>query len=157
MSTAANKPAVTFEVDTQLVRQLLAELESEQAALVVSDIDTIEVLIDKRLLLLQELSVTAQKRYDALAANGFEPNEKGMSNWLKKQSNPMLAKAWGDFQQLLLQAKEMNRLNGILISKHFNRNQQLLSQIQGNSTQTDTYSKHGQTKSQFYKRNAFSA
>ena len=157
MSPTSNKPAVTFEVDAQLVRQLLSELESEQAALVVADIDTIESLIDKRLILLQELSVTAKNRYDALAAHGYEPNEKGMTLWLKSQSNVALTNAWADFQKSLLQAKEMNRLNGVLISKHFNRNQQVLNQLQGNANTADTYSKHGQTKSQLYKRNAFSA
>jgi len=157
MGSYSAKPAITFEIDAQLVRQLLGELEREQAALVVSDIDTMETLIDKRLLLLQELSVTAKNRYDALAANGFEANEKGMTQWLKTQSNPALARAWSEFQSNLIQAKEMNRLNGVLISKHFNRNQQVLSQLQGNSATTDTYSKHGQANSQLLKRTTFSA
>lgn len=157
MSVLSAKPAVTFEIDAQLVRQLLVELENEQAALIVADIDTIESLIDKRLVLLQQLSVTAKSRYDALAAHGFEANEKGMLQWLNAQSNSSLKQAWSHFQQSLLHAKEMNRLNGVLINKHFNRNQQMLGQIQGNASQADMYSKHGQTKSQFYKRNALSA
>lgn len=157
MSLSPSKPAISFDADAQLVRQLLKELESEQSALVVADIDTIEALIDKRLILLQELSVTAKNRYDALAAHGFEPNEKGMSQWLSDQSNAPHMQAWTEFQKNLLQAKEMNRLNGVLISKHFNRNQQVLNQLQGNANATDTYSKHGQAKSQIYKRSAFSA
>lgn len=157
MSLTSSQPAITFEVDAQLVRQLLSELENEQAALVVADIDAIETLIDKRLILLQELSVTAKNRYDALAAQGYEPNEKGMTQWLKAQSSPAMTQAWADFQKNLLQAKEMNRLNGVLIGKYLNRNQQVLNQLQGNANGAETYSKHGQTKSQLYKRNAFSA
>lgn len=156
MSVLSAKPAVTFEMDAQLVRQLLVELEHEQAALIVANIDKIESLIDKRLVLLQQLSVTAKNRYDALAAHGFEANEKGMMDWLNKQSNSNLKQAWSHFQKSLLNAKEMNRLNGVLINKHFNRNQQLLGQIQGKSAQENMYGKHGQTKSQFYKRNVLS-
>lgn len=143
---------INFEQDAMLVNQLLTDLQKEQAALVVSDVHTIEQLIDKRLVLLQQLSVAAKNRYDALATNGYEPNEKGMAKWLMVQAKPMLNRAWDNFQKALVQAKEMNRLNGVLINKHFNRNQQMLSHLQGESVRTDTYGKNGQTKSQHYLR-----
>jgi flagellar biosynthesis protein FlgN len=157
MTISTAKPAITFEQDAQLVIRLLQDMQSEQAALVVSDIDAIETLIDSRLVLLQQLSVAAKQRYDALAAHGYEPNENGMSKWLKVQAKPVLNKAWQTFQKSLIQAKEMNRLNGILISKHFNRNQQVLSQLQSNNQNADIYGKNGQSKSQSYLRNPLSA
>jgi flagellar biosynthesis protein FlgN len=157
MMTPNAKSAITFEQDAQLVIQLLKDLQNEQAALVVSDIDTIETLIDKRLVLLQQLSIAAKYRYDALAAQGYEANENGMAKWLKVQAKPALDKAWVSFQKSLIQAKEMNRLNGVLISKHFNRNQQVLNQIKADPQSTDIYSKSGQSKSQSYLRNSLSA
>lgn len=154
-STAqASRSAITFEQDALLVNQLLTDLQKEQAALVVSDIDAIEQLIDKRLVLLQQLSVAAKSRYDALAQQGYEANEKGMAKWLKVQGKPILNRAWENFQKALVQAKEMNRLNGVLINKHFNRNQQLLGHLQGESMRMDTYGKNGQTKSQQYLRSS---
>jgi len=157
MNMSNSKSAITFEQDAQLVIQLLKELQNEQAALIVSDIDAIEAIIDSRLVLLQQLSVAAKYRYDALAAHGFEPNENGMAKWLKVQGKPTLNKAWQTFQKSLVQAKEMNRLNGILISKHLNRNQQVLGQLQSNNQQAEVYGKNGQSKSQSYLRNPLSA
>lgn len=154
-STAqASRSAITFEQDALLVNQLLTDLQKEQAALVVSDINAIEQLIDKRLVLLQQLSVAAKNRYDALAQQGYEANELGMAKWLKVQAKPILNRAWENFQKALVQAKEMNRLNGVLINKHFNRNQQLLGHLHGESVRTDTYGKNGQAKSQHYLRNS---
>jgi flagellar biosynthesis protein FlgN len=156
MSISTAKPAITFEKDAQLVGYLLTDLQKEQAALIASDIHAIEALVDKRLLLLQELSVAAKNRYDALAAHGFDASEKGMSDWLKVQAKPALTQAWRGFQKLLAQAKEMNRLNGILINRHAQRNQQILNQLQGDARKADIYSKNGQAKAQHYLRGALS-
>ncbi|OYZ08967.1 MAG: flagellar biosynthesis protein FlgN, partial [Methylophilales bacterium 16-45-7] len=97
-------------------------------------------------------SLAAKNRYDALAMQGYEANEKGMANWLKVQAKPILNRAWDNFQKALVQAKEMNRLNGVLINKHVNRNQQMLSHLQGESVRTDTYGKNGQSQSQHFLR-----
>ncbi len=156
MNTFAKTPIV-FEQDIQLVNQLLRDLQYEQEALVVADIDAIEKLIDQRLVLLQQLSVAAKNRYDALSAQGYEANEKGMSRWLDVQAKPALDIAWVSFQKSLVQAKEMNRLNGILINKHFNRNQQVLSHLQGDTSKAAMYGKNGQAKSQQYLRSSLSA
>lgn len=156
MSTST-KATIVFEQDTLLVNQLLLDLQYEQEALVVADINAIEKLIDQRLVLLQQLSVAAKNRYDALAAQGYEANEKGMAQWLDAQAKPALHLAWVSFQKSLVQAKEMNRLNGVLINKHFNRNQQVLAHLQGDTSKAAMYSKNGQAKSQLYLRNSFSA
>ncbi|MDX1914545.1 MAG: flagellar protein FlgN [Methylophilus sp.] len=156
MSQSTAKLTITFEQDAQLVTYLIADLQNEQSALIKSDIHAIEALVDKRLLLLQQLSMAAKNRYDALAANGFEANEKGMLDWLNVQAKPVLTNAWKSFQKSLAQAKEMNRLNGILISKHFNRNQQLLSHLQGDARKADIYGKNGQAKSQNFLRGPLS-
>lgn len=138
MQAKTPRSEINFEQDAMLVNQLLTDLQKEQSALVVSDVDAIEQLIDKRLVLLQQLSVAAKNRYDALAALGYEPNEKGMAQWLHAQAQPILNRTWDNFQKALVQAKELNRLNGVLINKHFNRNQQILNHLQGESVRTDT-------------------
>lgn len=145
--TSANhlSSQVSFEKDAALVSQLLNDLQSEQSALVSADLDAIEQMVDKRVELLQALGAAANSRYDALAAAGFEPNEQGMSAWLKKQSSTVLEQAWVSFQQKLVQAKELNRLNGILINKNFQRNQEKLDALNGKSAAPQFYGKNGQT------------
>jgi flagellar biosynthesis protein FlgN len=147
MLPTSNQP-ISFEQDSQLVTRLLEDLQFEQTALVKADVGRIESLLDKRLQLLQSLSMAAKNRYDALALNGFDANEIGMAAWLKQQAKPALNLAWQKFQKSLAQAKEMNRLNGILINKHFNRNQQLLTHLQGGSSSASVYGKNGQAQVQ---------
>ncbi|WP_047517700.1 flagella synthesis protein FlgN [Methylophilus sp. Q8] len=147
---------VTFEKDAALVSELLSDLQSEQSALVTADLDVIERMVDRRVELLQALGAAANSRYDALAAAGFEPNEQGMSVWLQKQSSQLLDSAWVTFQQELTQAKELNRLNGILINKHFLRNQEKLDALNGKSSAPQFYGKNGQAHRANNSRSGFS-
>lgn len=147
---------VSFEKDAALVSELLNDLQSEQSALVSADLDTIERMVDKRVELLQGLGAAANARYDALAAAGFEPNEQGMSAWLKKQSSQLLDQAWVSFQQQLVQAKELNRLNGILINKNFQRNQEKLDALNGKTSAPQFYGKNGQAHRANSSRSGFS-
>lgn len=156
--TAANhlSSQISFEKDAALVSELLNDLQSEQSALVSADLDTIERMVDKRVELLQALGAAANARYDALGSAGFEPNEQGMSAWLKKQSSQILEQAWLSFQQQLVQAKELNRLNGILINKNFQRNQEKLDALNGKTSAPQFYGKNGHAHRANTTRSSFS-
>ena len=157
MKQLTSTKQISFVQDAQLVADLLETLSREQASLVMADIDSIESLMEEKAVLLQRINMTAKNRYAELAANGFEANESGMLAWLKHQAKPTVNQQWLDFQKTLSQAKEMNRLNGVLINKHFNRNQQLLNHLQGNSSAGDVYGKNGQPKSYAQARGSFVA
>jgi flagellar biosynthesis protein FlgN len=146
--------SINFTRDAQLLSSLLAELNNEQKALINQDIELIESIMNKRLTLLQDLSATAKSRYDNLMASGFQANEQGMKDWLTTQKNEQLNQAWALFQKSLAHAKELNRLNGILINKHVSRNQEKLNLLHGDKSKTQVYGKNGQAKSQQYLRNA---
>lgn len=143
----ASKPVqISFEQDVSLVNRLLEELTTEQAALVKGDIATVEAIIDRKFLLLQQLSTVAKNRYEQLSLHGFQANESGMVAWVKQQASTNIQKAWDQFQKTLSTTKETNRLNGILINKHFSRNQQMLSQLQGKPEAGSMYGKNGQAR-----------
>ncbi len=146
MSLIPSTKPISFIQDAQLVAELLDALSREQSSLVMADIDAIEDLMKEKSDLLQRINMAAKLRYGDLAVNGFEANESGMLAWLKRQAKPALNQQWLNFQKTLSQAKEMNRLNGILINKHFNRNQQLLNHIQGNAHANHVYGKNGQAQ-----------
>jgi flagella synthesis protein FlgN len=158
--TTANStsvPAISFEADATLVAELIQDLQQEQTALVSADLDMIEQMVDRRVGLLQALGEAANVRYKALAAAGFEANESGMSNWLQQRSSQVIDEAWVDFQKKLAQAKELNRLNGILINKHFQRNQEKLDALQGKAANnTQLYGKNGQANGNNSSRASFS-
>ncbi len=150
-------PAISFEADATLVAELINDLHNEQTALISADLDIIEQMVDKRVGLLQALGEAANQRYSALAAAGFEANENGMSKWLELRSSPVIDDAWVNFQRQLAQAKELNRLNGVLINKHFQRNQEKLDALQGKAANnTQLYGKNGQTRGGNNARASFS-
>ncbi len=149
--------SLSFQQDTKLVSHLLAVLTREQADLVHADINSIEALMDEKAEILQAINLSTHVRYDALSKLGLPGNEDGMALWIKKQNNPGLNKAWFDFQNTLLKAKEMNRLNGVLINKHFSRNQQLLTSLHGAYASGGVYGANGQATSQAYTRASLTA
>lgn len=146
MSTTTSSRVVSFEQDTKLLDTLLILLSREQSHLVKADVESIEAILDEKSVLLQQLNLAARSRYDALAANGFDANEAGMDAWVQHQGKKNLSLSWAKFQKALTQAKELNRLNGVLISKHFNRNQELLNHLQGNAGGDSVYGRDGQAK-----------
>lgn len=135
---------ISFEQDVVLVNKLLAVLSREQTSLVAADVDAIESLLEEKSALLQSLSSVATARYELLGNNGFEANESGMAAWLGQQSKSALNASWTNLQKSLAQAKEMNRLNGMLIGRHFSRNQQMLNQLQGTTESSGVYGRNGQ-------------
>lgn len=137
--------SVSFEKDAALVTALLQDLQLEQTALINADLNRIEQMVDKRVELLQALGAAASARYEALALAGFEASEQGMAAWLSSQSNASLSQAWVEFQQQLINAKELNRLNGILINKEFQRNREKLDSLTGSTALPNFYGKNGHT------------
>lgn len=146
MANASSNPSISLSQDALLVAELIALLEREQTHLVRADVDAIEAILEEKSLLLQRLNIAAKVRYQQLQTNGFPSNESGMSSWVEQQGKKEITTAWVDFQKSLAHAKELNRLNGILISKHFNRNQELLNHLQGNNDASSVYGPDGQSK-----------
>ena len=143
---------IDFEKDAQLTDQLIVLLEREQGRLINADIEAIDVLLEEKSQLLQRISLTAQSRYEALSRAGFEASENGMTAWLQAQNIVALLQLWQDFQKSLAQAKELNRVNGLLISKHFNYNQKALNHLQGIQTSNLLYGANGQATGKVYSR-----
>lgn len=146
MANTSSNQSVTFTQDALLVAELIALLEREQSHLVKANVEAIEAILEEKSLLLQRLNLAAKSRYQLLQSHGFQASESGMSDWVEKQAKKDITTAWVNFQKSLEQAKELNRLNGMLISKHFNRNQELLNHLQGNNDEGSVYGPDGQAK-----------
>jgi flagella synthesis protein FlgN len=142
-----------FQQDVNLINELMFLLSREQVSLVDADIDAVEALLDEKSVLLQRISASAQLRYQALSKDGFQANENGMKSWVDAHTDTKQSLLWQDFQYTLEQAKELNRVNGQLINKHFNRNQQFLNQLQGKSS-NNMYGPNGQASVHSYLRNS---
>jgi flagella synthesis protein FlgN len=137
-----------FKQDTQLLNDLVSLLSKEQAALVNMDIDEVESILDQKSKLIQTIANATKMRHKALAQAGYDANENGMVMWLRANDSKPLQAQWDTFQKQLSQAKELNRVNGQVINQHFQRNQQIISQLQGkavNAGAGNVYGPNGQT------------
>lgn len=138
---------ISFEEDVRLMGEFLHLLEREQQYLIASKVAEIEKVVETKAAFLQQINEVAKKRYAVLAQNHFEANENGMVAWVIDQADPSVKKRWDIFQQLLAKTKETNRLNGVLITKNFNRNKQMLHGLQNAFKSEEVYGSNGQTRS----------
>lgn len=134
-----------------MVQELIALLKQEQTTLVHMQLDALESVLEQKSVVMQHLHQLTQQRYQMLAMHGYEASEQGMEQWIVQPGQAAQRHAWQSFQADLTEARELNRLNGVLINKHFNRNQQMLSGLQGGSIAT--YGKDGQAATMGRQRN----
>ena len=135
---------ISFDSERQLAARLLDVLANELGVLTSGEIDRMEDLLEQKSRLIHQLSQASHKRYMMLAEMGFSADEAGMRQWLQQQHSDSLTIRWGEFQELLTRGKEANRVNGLLINKHFNRNKQVLDVLQGARHTGQFYGPDGQ-------------
>lgn len=147
---------ITFQPESKLMQALIGLLEREQKILVSNDISAIEMLMDEKAPLLQKINAASQMRYRELKAKGFVPNEAGMETFIQAENNAQTKSAWIVFQRSLGLAKELNRVNGVLISRHFTRNRETLHDLQGSHSARMIYGANGQHAINTYSSNSLS-
>jgi flagella synthesis protein FlgN len=146
MNTA---PSLTnaLHQEQQLITTLLDVLKEEQDHLVSANADGLAEVTPRKTDLVHQMSQLASQRHQALGAAGFPAQETGMQAWLAAANDPHAAASWHDLLAKTREAKELNRLNGMLIAKQMANNQVLLNAMKLTSAETDaaTYGPTGQT------------
>lgn len=124
-------------------------LKKEQASLISADVDALAALSEEKAGLVARMTELALNRHSALRTLGFEASEAGMQVWLQTPQAPKAAtQAWSELLEIASQAKEANRVNGLILGQHMMRNQQALNVLQGNNQPAGTiYGPNGQTTS----------
>lgn len=126
-----NTPAATFASERQLLDALTGVLKEEQRLLVAADAEGVAGITPRKIQLVQQLAAEAAVRHRALAAAGFAGGETGMEPWLAAQG-PDVRTQWESLLEATREAKELNRVNGMLINKHMAHGQQLLAELGAN-------------------------
>jgi flagella synthesis protein FlgN len=129
-------PLSSLREEQRVITALLAVLKQEQQQLVAADIDGLTELTPRKAALVNDMAVLASQRHSALGAAGHKAEEAGMEAWLAASGDATAAPLWQQVLELTREAKELNRLNGTLISKHLSHTQGALQalrpQAQGN-------------------------
>jgi flagella synthesis protein FlgN len=124
-------PAATLHDEHQLVEAIVALMKTEQQLLVKADADGLEKIVLEKLKLAQRAADLSRIRHRALGAAGFPPAEAGMEPWLAVGGTLEARSAWDGLLELTREAKELNRVNGMLINKQLAHTQGSLNALRG--------------------------
>ncbi|QBE64822.1 flagella synthesis protein FlgN [Pseudoduganella lutea] len=128
-----------------LITELLDILKDEQQSLVAADIDRLSALTPRKSEVLTHMGVLARERHDALGQAGCEAREAGMETWLCAHGTPDDRALWNTLLAQTREAKELNRLNGMLINKQLSHTQGALQALRPPSPAGNVYGPSGLT------------
>ncbi|RJG20408.1 flagella synthesis protein FlgN [Massilia cavernae] len=120
-------PFDTLSEEQQLISSLLELMKQEQQCLIGADIDGLNAITPQKADLMNQLAIKANQRHQALGAAGHAASEAGMQSLVDSLDNPAATAAWNKLLDLTREAKELNRVNGMLINKQMTHNQNLIN------------------------------
>ena len=126
---AIASPGATLRDEQQLIGSIVELMKSEQQFLVSADADGLATLTPQKLQLAQKAAELSRLRHKALGAAGFPALETGMEPWLAVGGNDELRQQWNRLLELTREAKELNRVNGMLVSKQLAHTQGMLNAL----------------------------
>lgn len=149
MHALGNSLAQSLGEELMAANTLLQLLRQEQEHLIDANVDELAKVTEEKVKIVARMSELAQNRHRALATAGFESSEAGMQKWTKSRSAlPAATKSWNELLDIAKQAKELNRINGLLLGQHAARNQTALNILQGSPQGGTMYGPDGQSTSQ---------
>ncbi|MEB0135254.1 flagellar protein FlgN [Actimicrobium sp. CCC2.4] len=143
MVTLASDPSTSLAEEQQVTSALLLLLQQEQGKLIEASIVGLPELIQAKAEAVTRLTILTRARHALLAVAGFTASESGMRDWVAAQQ-PADTR-WTTLLALGAEAREMNRINGMLIGRHMMRNQTELNILQGKTQRNNLYGADGQS------------
>jgi flagella synthesis protein FlgN len=127
-------PSATLHDEQQLMSSMLTLLRQEQSSLVDAHADGVAEATVRKSDAVAQLGALAARRHAALASAGFEAGEAGMEPWLAAHADAAARTAWDLLLQLTREAKELNRVNGMLVARQLAHNQTVLNAMRTPAT-----------------------
>jgi flagellar biosynthesis protein FlgN len=128
----------TLQDELKLIVCLIDLMKQEQQFLVAANTDGLNTLTPLKNDLIEQMSLLSGQRHQSLAADGAEPSEAGMEAWLARPANARFNAEWQQLLVKMREAKELNRVNGMLISKQLTQNQILINAMRTPAGAADT-------------------
>ena len=140
-------PISTLNDEQHLISALCELMQQEQQCLVRADSDALATVTAQKAAMVQQMAALAARRHQALGAAGFAASEAGMDAWLARCVDTAAHTLWGALLERTREAKELNRVNGMLINKQMTHTQVVLNAMRTPSGETDAgfYGPRGQT------------
>ena len=141
-------PASNLSQEKAALARLLEKLRQEQVFLSETTAEGMADLIGDKAAVVAEMTILAGNRHTLLGTLGYSEDEDGMQKWMNEQGTDIDKDLWADLFELAQDAKELNRVNGILIGKRLSLNQNALTILQGKSNIGNFYGPDGQSNIQ---------
>ncbi|TWI64571.1 flagella synthesis protein FlgN [Pseudoduganella lurida] len=138
-------PILVLREELRLITSLLDILKEEQQSLVAADIDKLSALTPQKSDLIGRMAALSGERHAALGEAGFEAREAGMETWLAAHGTPEDGSLWQQVLAETREAKELNRLNGMLINKQLAHTQSGLQALRPPAQTGGVYGPSGRT------------
>lgn len=143
-----SNPSSTLHAETALLHTLIALMKQEQGFLVSADTDGLNGLMQQKSQSIEQMTQLARQRHALLGAAGCAAADNGMDAWLAAADDGSATLAWQQMLALAREAKELNRLNGMLIARQMANNEALIDAMRapaGASDAAAVYGPKGQT------------
>ncbi len=140
-------PIHTVRDEFSLINTLIELMKQEQRLLVAADTDGLTAVTAQKSQLVAQMAALSKTRHDQLAQAGFAAEDASMAGWIEQHGDKDGASLWQDLLAATRQAKELNRVNGMLISKQLNNTHTLLNAMRTPAGAADpgVYGPSGQT------------
>ena len=148
MQSLGSSLAKSLGEELSAAATLVDILRKEQSCLIGADVDALGALTEEKNKLVLRMNELAQSRHQSLAGAGLDGSEAGMEKWASSNASQPAGKSWTELLDLIRQAKELNRVNGMLVGQHLARNQAALNILQGGRQGGAMYGPNGQSATQ---------
>ena len=141
------RPHATLPAEHERITALVELMKQEQQFLVAADADGLAGITPRKVALVQELAQLSRERHAALGNAGFIASEAGMELWLAAHGDEDARSAWTTLLARTAEAKELNRVNGMLINRQMAHNQTVLNALRTPTAAPEStlYGAKGQT------------
>jgi flagella synthesis protein FlgN len=129
MSTAT--PLNSLREEQHIMSTLLDVLRQEQQLLVKAEIESLQAVTTRKTALVTQMTLLSAQRHRALGKAGFPAQESSMDAWIAAsgEARDESAALWQALLEHTREAKELNRINGMLINKQMGHTQGALQAL----------------------------
>lgn len=148
MTSPNADPRRTLDEELAGAHRLLALLQQERQHLLEADIEKLERLTEEKAAAVASLFELAKARHAGIKMTGHTGAKDDMQAWLDSipaadPSFSALRKRWAELIEVTHSAKELNRVNGLLIGTHMARNQTALNALRATPDAGSVYGPDG--------------
>ncbi len=129
MHTSSFSPMESLHAEHQVIADLLELMKQEQAFLIGADAENLNRITEQKAKLVNKAAELAKRRHDAMEQAGFHADEAEMPAWIASIKQENIAQAWEELLAITRSAKEINRVNGLLINKQLANTQNALQAL----------------------------